>query len=136
MTTFPPVTATDADIGRGWVEFACPKHDVLVVAPARCTVTCACGRRAKPTLNGTTLTQRDLARFLKTVEKSRQQKPEKDEPDKNAAKVPANRLAPLAGAPDKPSQAQNDPSPVRGPQDTQRRQRARKSRSTRARTSS
>jgi hypothetical protein len=66
------VNATAAEVERGWVEFACSVHGVLVVASPTCTVKCRCGRRARRTLNGTALKARDIERLRQTVQKSLQ----------------------------------------------------------------
>jgi hypothetical protein len=62
----------DDDVERGWVEFLCPAHGLLVITTPRSTVRCRCGRRAKPSLNGTVLRARDIERLRKTVQKSLQ----------------------------------------------------------------
>jgi hypothetical protein len=67
------VTATAIDwVEWEWVEFACPEHGVLVACHPNCAVRCRCGRRAKPTLNGTVLRRRDIERHRKEVQKSLQ----------------------------------------------------------------
>jgi hypothetical protein len=66
------VIARAEEVERGWVEFACSVHGVLVVASPACSVRCRCGRRAKRTLNGTVLRGRDIGRLRKAVQKSLQ----------------------------------------------------------------
>jgi hypothetical protein len=55
--------ASAADAARGWVEFRCREHGVLVVTTPAASVVCRCGRRAQRTLNGTVLTSRDIERW-------------------------------------------------------------------------
>lgn len=47
------VNATALEVEAGYLEFACPKHGVHLVGLPGLGVWCRCGRRAKPSLNGT-----------------------------------------------------------------------------------
>jgi hypothetical protein len=60
------------ELERGWVEFACAEHGVVAVTAPCAVVRCRCGRRARPSLNGTPLRARDIARLRKQVQKSLQ----------------------------------------------------------------
>jgi hypothetical protein len=60
------------DLERGWVEFMCSEHGVLAVTAPSAVVRCRCGRRARPSLNGTPLRARDIERLQKQVQKSLQ----------------------------------------------------------------
>jgi hypothetical protein len=74
VPTASGLSVTAAEVERGWVEFVCSKHGTLAVASLRCLVVCRCGRRARPTLNGTALRARDLARLSESVQKALQMK--------------------------------------------------------------
>lgn len=72
VPTTPDVSVTAAEVERSWVEWVCPKHGTLAIASSRCLVVCRCGRRARPSLNGTTLRARDLVRLSRMVQKTLQ----------------------------------------------------------------
>jgi hypothetical protein len=105
-SVFTGLRVTAAEVERGWVEWACGEHGTLAVAPSRCLVVCRCGRRARPSLNGTALRARDLARLSRTVQKTLQIK----------GSIPRNGGSPASRASRRPMSRVQGSEAVSGPE--------------------